>query len=306
MGLPREIIDEIMRYNDLRTLKACSLTSRAFYSAARPFIHKRMALGMWSAVRGSSRRRLPHKVYSEQAEVFHARYLSAAEERGLLRYGYVREVRLDLGVSNPENVLQLRQLQALETVHTLTIRWPNLHKILPVFDRYFSQFIPTVRSLRLDGTWFQDADKLTELVCRFPHLDNLALVNSLFGMTDPDYYLGLPSALPLPEGHRSRQLLPLGGHLTINGLGPLVRCLLDIPGGIRFQSIEASCCLEDLAKLLVECSSTLEVLNIHCFEDSKPGIFTLAYQSTEGLPASLSLSGKASRIFCRPGMQRDS
>ena len=207
MGLPREIIDEIMRYNNLQTLKACSLTSRSFYSAARPMIHKRLVLGMGSAIRGSSRKRLSSKVYLDQAEVFHARYLSAAEERGLLRYGYVQEVCLDLNISNPENVLQLQQLRALETVHTLTIERLNLRKILPVFDRCFSQFVPTLRSLRLGTTWCSDAHKFTEFICRFPRLDELALVNS-FVMTDPDHILGLPSALPRPEGHRSQQLLP--------------------------------------------------------------------------------------------------
>ena len=75
----------------------------------------------------------------------------------------------------------------------------------------------------------------------------------------------------------------VGGHLAISGEGPLVQCLLDIPGGIRFQSIEADSCLKDLAKLLMECSSTLEVLNIHCFKDRKPSTFILTYQSTEWL-----------------------
>jgi len=53
MGLPRELIDEIMRYNDFQALKECSLTSRTFYSAARPLIHARMTLGIGSAIRGS-------------------------------------------------------------------------------------------------------------------------------------------------------------------------------------------------------------------------------------------------------------
>ena len=154
MGLPRELIDMIMRYNrDLQTLKSCSLTSRAFYSTARPLIHRRMELGVTSAVRGS---RPEGSIIGDsdwdQADVFHARYLSTVEERGLLRYGYIQEVDIDLSIGNHENILQLQQLRALETVHALRIENLDLHKILPIFDRCFSQFVPTLRSLKLDWT----------------------------------------------------------------------------------------------------------------------------------------------------------
>jgi len=66
MGLPRELIDEIMRYSDLRTLKSCSLTSRAFYSAARPLIHRRLVL--CSVYSGS---RVPRDPTIDQADVPH-------------------------------------------------------------------------------------------------------------------------------------------------------------------------------------------------------------------------------------------
>ena len=125
MGLPRELIDEIMGHNDLQTLKDCSLTSRTFYSAARPFIHARMTLGIGSAMRGfelSQGTPFNFETYDEQADAFRARYLSATEKRGLLLYGYIREVTLDLsGLAHSEKVLQLQQLRALETVHTLTV-----------------------------------------------------------------------------------------------------------------------------------------------------------------------------------------
>ena len=51
MGLPRELINMIMRYtSDLQTLKSCSLASRAFYSAARPLIHSKMVLGWYQSL----------------------------------------------------------------------------------------------------------------------------------------------------------------------------------------------------------------------------------------------------------------
>jgi len=267
MGLPRELIDEIMRYNDHQTLKSCSLTSRAFYSAARPFIHKRMVLGIGSAVRGSYPEIFPLDLETgtlDQAEVFHARYLSEAEERGLLRHGYVRELRLDLGLGNPENILQLHQLRALEAVRTLTIEMLDLPKILPIFGRCFSQFVPTLRSLTLRSTRCENAHQIMEFVCRFPHLDDLELINPC-GLDR----LQLADVPPRSKGPRPQQPSPFGGHLALIGAPPLVQCLLDLPGGIRFRSIETISSQKDLAKLLVACSSTLEALKISCLESCR-------------------------------------
>ena len=276
MGLPREVIDEIMHYNDPQTLEKCSLTSRAFYSAARPLIHRRIALGRASLIRGSPLELLPVEAYFEQADAFHARYLSMAEELGLLRYGYVKEVDLNLRIGTPENILQLQQLRALESVHTLTVHSLDLRRILPIFDRCFSQFVPTLRSLRLKLPDCENASQLIEFVCQFPHLDDLAL---LYPCKRDD--LGLAPVPTEPGGPRQQQSLPFGGDLVLYGMGPVIRCLLDLPGGVRFRSIEADSHLKDLAKLLVACRSTLEVLRIRCFENRKSITTTLAPQSTE-------------------------
>ena len=264
MGLPRELVDKIMHYNDHQTLKACSLTSRTFYSASRPLIHRRMVLGLCSAIRGSCLD-IPFSVeaYTEQADMFHARYLSAAEERGLLRYGYVREVDLDLSqLAHPENVLQLQQLRALETVQGLTIESLALRQILPIFDRCFSQFVPTLRSLRLRTTRCENVHQLMEFICKFPHLDDLALTSPRLG--------GLLStnAPPGSEGSQ-RQPLPLRGDLVLDGTAHLVRALSGVPGGVHFRSVEVDSGQEDLPELLVACSSTLEVFTIRCFDSSK-------------------------------------
>ena len=278
MGLPRELIGEILRYNrDLPTLKSCSLTSRAFYSAARPLIHRRMVLGVTSAVRGSRPQRISSEDTINRAHVFHARYLSTVEERGLLRYGYIRELDLDLGIGNPESVLQLQQIRALETVHALKIERLDLHKILPIFDHCFSQFVPTLRSLRLGWTRCENAHQLMEFVYRFPHLDDLALIN----VCGPDGFRS-PDPPPGLKRPRPQRPLPFGGHLVLSGTGPFIPCLLDLLDGIHFHSIDVSTRLQDLAKLPAACSSTLEVLRIRCMEDGKSGTLTLVHWSTEG------------------------
>jgi len=265
MGLPRELVDKIMRHNDPQTLKACSLTSRAFYSSVRPLIHGRMVLGVRSAIRGSS----PYSPfsdedYTERADKFHARYLSAVEGRGLLRYGYVREVDLDLfELAHPEAVLQLQQLRALETVRALTIDSLVLGKVLPIFDRCFSQFIPTLRSLRLQKTRCENTHQLMEFICRFPHLDDLALIS--LNLDDSPSTDSPPGS----EGLRRKQPLPLRGDLVLGGTSPVARFLSGVPGGIHFRSIEVESGQKGLSELLVACSSTLEVLIIRCFRSSK-------------------------------------
>jgi len=272
MGLPRELINEIMRYNDLQTLKKCSLTSRDFYSAARPLIHDRIMLG-WSSTMHNFDRCLevPYPdwdTYPQQADVFHARYLSAAEERGLLRYGYIREVTLELSqLAHPENVLQLRQLRALETVHTLTIETLALSQVLPIFDSCFSQFVPTLRSLTLRRISCKDVHQLLEFICRFPHLDDLTFAES--------YGPSVANPPPGSEGPRPQQPLPFRGHLELEGgIDNLMRCLVVLPGGLRFRSIAvvgSQTPGDDLARLLVACSPTLEVLTIQCFEIRESG-----------------------------------
>ena len=273
MGLPRELINEIMHHNDRETLERCSLTSRTFYSAARPFIHRRLALGVGSVVRGSYPETQLLEVTDagwDRVDVFHARYLSEAEGRGLLRHGYVKEVYLNLILGIPENVLRLQHLRALETVHTLTIKGLDLHQILPIFDRCFSQFVPTLRSLTLETACCENTHQLMEFVCRFPHLDDLELVNPC----GPDRSRELAAAPPGSKGPRLQQTSPFGGHLVLKGSPFLVQCLLDLPGGIRFRSIETDGRQKDLVKLLVACSSTLEVLKIVCFESRRSTTLT--------------------------------
>jgi len=204
----------------------------------------------------ASRDSVSTEAYKEQADVFHARYLSAAEERGLLRYGYIQEVRLDLSrLNHPVNVLQLQQLRALETV--------RLPQILPIFDSCFSQFVPTLRSLSLQKARCDDVHQVMEFICRFPHLDDLAFTHSHYGE--------LAGSPPGPGGPRPRQPLPFRGHLDLGAPLHLVQCLVDLPGGVHFRSIKVFSHLDDLEKLLAACSSTLEALTIHHFDICESG-----------------------------------
>ena len=117
-----------------------------------------------------------------------------------------------------------------------------------------------------------------EFVYRFPHLDDLALINPR-GLQDGVQF---PDPPPRSKRPRPQRPLPFGGQLFLGGAGPLVQCLLDLPDGIHFHSIEVKTHLRDLAKLPVACSSTLEVLKIICAKGGKPRTLTLASRFTEG------------------------
>ena len=139
----------------------------------------------------------------DQADVNPARYLSATEKHGLLRY--IRELDLNLCFGNPEDILQLKQLRALESVHKFTIRFLVLHKVLPTFDRCFSQFVPTLRSLSLKQLRCENGHRLMEFVCQFPHLDDFTLTHVIRRAST-----GLPSLLHGQKGHNRNNLYRLG------------------------------------------------------------------------------------------------
>jgi len=151
-----------------------------------------------------------------------------------------------------------------------------LPQILPIFDNCFSQFVPTLRSLSLQSTHCDDVSQVMEFICRFPHLDDLAFTDSHYGR--------LTGAPPGSEGPRPQQPLPFGGHLDLGGPPHFVQYLLDLPGGIRFRSIKVCSYLDDLEKLLVACSSTLETLTIRYFKSRESSTRTLTHLSTERLP----------------------
>ena len=252
MGLPREIIEEILGFlqKDVRTLKACSLTCRALFSAVRGLIHRRVRLATWK----------PYKLVDRvAARVLRGRrvheaymgHLSMAEKRGLL--GYAREVYIDIGQGFTPDILEcyLPHFRSLNQVQTLTIGHFDLPKFLPTFERYFAQFVPTLRSLHLPQVIGNTHDVL-EFICKFPHLDDLSLT------------LRLSNYVDVPSGLSVERSPPLKGTLVLEGLvSTPVRFLLEIPGGLHFRSIDAGGVDKaELDEILAACSSTLEVFSL--------------------------------------------
>ena len=259
MGLPRDIVEEIIQLHrgDLKTLRACSLTCRALFSAVRGLIHERVRL--------SPRRSYPpHKLKDRIEEKVlpgwrprtdwcevHLRHLSMGGKLGLM--DYARELCIDIGLDfTPESLeVYLPHFRSFNQVHTLRISTFDTPKFLLTFKRYFGQFVPTLRSLHLPYVKGSTHEVL-EFICRFPHLDDLCL-------TLP--YARSIEFLPMLFMEHSP---PLKGTLVLRGSGSvLAQFLLEIPGGLHFQTIDVGAVDRvELDEILAACSSNLETLSI--------------------------------------------
>jgi len=253
MGLPRDIIEEILYFHheDLSTLKACSLTCRALFSAVRGLIHARVRLWM-------RRDYPPRKLVDEiAAKVLrgrrveaHLRYLSKVGKYGLL--GYAREVYIDIGLHLAPETLDtyLPYFRSFTQVHTLRISGSDLARFLPAFGQHFGQFVPTLRSLHIPHV-MGDVHEVLEFVCGFPHLDDLSLVQAV------------PYCVNGPPRSCVEHAPSLRGRLAIRGWASTpAQLLLKVPGGLHFRSINATGVDKaELDKILVACSSDLEALS---------------------------------------------
>jgi len=180
----------------------------------------------------------------------HMKYLSMAGKRGLL--GYTRELIIDIGPSLTPEALEvyLPHFLSFNQVQALRIRRFDLRSFLPIFERCFAQFIPTLRSLHLPDV-VGGIHEVVEFICRFPHLDDLSLTLSSCHWVDTS-----PRS---PMEHSP----PLRGKLILRGWGTIsARSLLEIPGGLHFRSIDAGGVeREELDEILLACSPTLEVFS---------------------------------------------
>jgi len=259
MGLPRDIIEEIMQLHrgDLRTLMACSLTCRALFSAVRGLVHERVRLLPWRRypiykLKDRIKQQvLPGWRPRTDCRKVHLRYLSKGGKHGLL--GYARGVYVDIGQEfSPESLeVYLPHFRSFDRVHTLGISSFDPAKFLPTFERYFGQFVPTLRSLHLPYVKGSVQDVLG-FICKFPHLDNLSLT------------ISSPHSADVPPKLSVEHSPPLKGTLVLRGSALIpARFLLGIPGGLHFRSIEVDAVDKgELDGILAACSSELEMLSI--------------------------------------------
>ena len=169
VGLPQELIDHIMNilHDDLRTLKACSLTCKAMFSSTRHLIHRKLYLTRQHNEKVPTRAEL-----CQSPEYNVLRLISHMSECGLLQYTRQVHVR-DPGIFIPDTLLpHILYFQSLDRVHTLTIEHYDTLLWAKHYKTCFVHFYPTLTSLTLSRPVGR-CRALLRFARQFPNLETL-------------------------------------------------------------------------------------------------------------------------------------
>jgi hypothetical protein len=216
MGVPQELVDDIMDmlYDDLRALKACSLTCKAMFASTRHLIYHTL--------------RLPPQSYRRDPTGF--RSVSFMGRRGLLRYA--RQVHIFLPAKFGPDILlpHLHDFQSLDRVHTLTIH----HYAANMGTRLcFIHFYSALTSLTLFRP-FGSCRLCLLFALQFPNLDNLCF-ERLGDESDrwmrPDVTAFIMVNKPPPFGGRLRLVGAIVAQWPVDFASAL-------PNGLNFRSVE--------------------------------------------------------------------
>lgn len=258
MGLPQELVDQIvdMLHDDLRTLKACSLTCKALFASTRHLIHHTLYLTAQNNQSVLTREEGQELLNRSNCDA-RLRLVSYMGEHHLLRFAqrvYIRDGR----TFTPRNLLpHLHHFQSLDRVHTLTIEHYDAPSWENHYDTCFIHFYPTLTSLTLSHP-FSRYKPLLQFALQFPNLENLCL-----------------EWLPIKVGHipdpTAPTLIerspPLRGHLRLAGYGTTSQEPVDftreLPNGFNFRTVELEAFFGDRVQHVLDaCANTLEDLTI--------------------------------------------
>ena len=257
-NLPQEIVDHIvfMLRNDLKSLKACSLTSKAMFVSTRHVIHRKICL-TWE--RNWDLLTIPEKqkyIRGERQDIA-VRVLSAIAAHGLLPYARHLYIHLNRNFTTANLQPFNDHFQHFDRIQELSIYWLHTPDFLRGnFDVYFQNFVPTLRSLHLD-TPTGDTRDILDFICRFPNLDDLTFK---MGPGDPrDWRTFGP--LPVVE-----KMPPFRGRLKLGNIdercGHTIQQLISLPGKRCFRFIDfRSCTFKAEQPIIDACSSTLESIS---------------------------------------------
>ena len=257
-NLPQEIVDHIvfMLRNDLKSLKACSLTSKAMFVSTRHVIHRKICL-TWE--RNWDLLTIPEKqkyIRGERQDIA-VRVLSAIAAHGLLPYARHLYIHLNRNFTTANLQPFNDHFQHFDRIQELSIYWLHTPDFLcGNFDVYFQNFVPTLRSLHLD-TPTGDTRDILDFICRFPNLDDLTFK---MGPGDPrDWRTFGP--LPVVE-----KMPPFRGRLKLGNIdercGHTIQQLISLPGKRCFRFIDfRSCTFKAEQPIIDACSGTLESIS---------------------------------------------
>jgi len=230
-SLPPEIHDLIVDHlhDEPTTLKSCCVVSKSWVPRARKYFFARVEFRA-----SKSHIELWKKAFPDPSNS------PAYHTRTLYIYGIPVVAATDVGVDS--------WIRAFHNVVHLYLDHLDQASLIPFYG-----LSPTVRSLRLSYT----TPEVFGLICSFPLLEHLALVAS-HTEDDADQW---DAPLTSPK---------LTGFLDLRMFGsarPVLRRLLDLPGGLHFSKISTlfiSDATESVTDLVSRCSDTLEVLVVLC------------------------------------------
>ena len=243
--LPYEVTEMIIAHliNDLRALKACSLTCLSWYIIAVPHIHHTITLR------------------DKSFFVTQTRLKPLSKLQGLGIIPLVREVRVVCSYEcrwfKPQAFSRqdLCYFSAFANVQKLTLDKVDISSFMPEIGPYFGQFSTTLRSIALIGPCCTPRE-LSYFLSLFSNLDDIE-IHGLSSSTFPSYVQSPPDTELVPiSAPELRGRLVVGWFCEVETW----KALITWCGGLRFHSMTLHG-VGDCAPLLLEaCSETLETL----------------------------------------------
>lgn len=234
--LPSEIHDLIIDFlhDDDAALKACCVVSKSWVPRARRHLYARIVFD----ARPNSR--LPN--IHLWMEAFPDPSDSPA------RYTHSLVIHESLVAIAPY-ISWIRAFSDIVQLHLDGDVGP--HFLIPLHG-----FSHTLKSLRLGCRTSIPFSEMFSFVCSFPLLENLWLAASINDAMGHEW--SVPSTSPKFTGTLSLRM--------ITGIRSVVRCLVELPGGLHFTNIDLACGdVELVTNLVSSCSETLESLKVHNF-----------------------------------------
>jgi hypothetical protein len=170
LPLPQELLDFIIDFlfDDKQSLKACSLTCRAFLSASRLHIFTQMHL---------------------QPERFSSFMASSPSV-----VPFVQSLRFDSTKPKAAMYLSIQDLNMLPNLKSLTVKGSAFHPHLP--PPLAESWCTQIACLSMESQGFSDFYQFARFIVLFTSLERLSMKNMLwFGQSIPDLHQRLPSTL---------------------------------------------------------------------------------------------------------------
>ena len=244
--LPLEVVEMVMAHLicDTRSLHACTLTCHSWYIAAVPHLHHTLTIQTYPFVKNIESSLQQMHMLGLLPFVKRFRVWGLHDEPVLLSPTLL-------------NCRILRHFSALTSVRELEVEYLDIPSFMPQIRRYFTHFLPTLRSLSLRGPK-GSCRQIIYFIGLFQHLEDLRFVYNWGGWGGSQHEPADDLTLTPPF------VPPLRGSLTMSHFMKvgLLEAMIYLFRGIRFRHM---CLLSvyGVQLLLGACAKTLETLELY-------------------------------------------